>query len=349
MARPVSKPEHVWRWCLRNKAVASLIATVATSVLAGLAVTSGLVLTLSQTNTALAKAKDHAEEQRLVAVAKQKIAEDAARAANSQNRNAVEAEVAWINVMEHQLRYVPEVQDVREKMLSDATKHLDESIRSMTSLRKVIGWAPSDEENNWKSLARARQRLGDFNLQRNRFTDALEQFRLMDEILETMAKANPEDPMAQFRLARSRRQLGFVAAQKLGNSGAGQTYLRQAIEINRACLAKKPDEDTFKRELANSLGQLAAAEMVLGHLEQAHEIYREEVEVRTKFSVALAADEDSRRELTGLYEKLAELSFRMKRPEEGKKYYDSDRPKAPGIPLRTPELLAGGLRPGANL
>ena len=56
---------------------------------------------------ALAKAKDLAENQRQVAVAKQKIAEDAARAANSQNRNAVEAEVAWINVMEHNCAMCP--------------------------------------------------------------------------------------------------------------------------------------------------------------------------------------------------------------------------------------------------
>ena len=343
VARPVSRAEHLLRWCLRNQLVAGLGAAAAASLLIGTAVSTTLAVnvsqknqTLSLTNVALAKAKDLAEQQRQVAVTKQQQAEDAARAANAQNRNAVEAEVAWINVMEHQLRYVPEVQDVREKMLSDATKRLDESIRAMTGLRKVIGWAPGDEENNWKSLARARQRLGDFNLQRNRFTEALEQFRLMDEILETMAKANPLDPMAQFRLARSRRQLGFVAAHKIGDSGAGQTYLRQAIEINRACLAKKPGDDSFQRELANSLGQLANAEMVLGHLESARDLYLEELQVRSKFSNALAADEDSRRELASLFEKLAELFFRMNNPEEGRRYYDLAAEKRADFLLERP-------------
>ena len=104
--------------------------------------------TLKNTNVALGKAKNLAET-------RQKIAEDAARAANAQNRNAVETETEWINVMEHRLRYVPEIQDVREKMLSDATRNLDESIRAMTSLRTVIGWPPKDEETNWRTLARA--------------------------------------------------------------------------------------------------------------------------------------------------------------------------------------------------
>ena len=112
-----------------------------------------------------------------------------------------------------------------------------------------------------------------------------------------------------------------MTAQKLGDSPTGASFLRQAIEINRACLAKKPGEDTFQRELANSLGQLAAVELVLGHLESARELYREELQARTKFSAALARDEDSRRELAGLYEKLGELSFRMKQPEEGRRYY----------------------------
>ncbi len=329
VARPISRTERLWRLCVRNKALASASAAAALILLVAAVGGSAQAVIISQknqtlelTNTALAKAKEIADEQTKVAVAKQKAAEEAAKAANKQNQHVVETEVAWINVMEHKLRHVPEVQDVREQMLADATRTLDESIRAMTGLREVVGWDPKDEENNWRTLARARQRLGDFNLSRNRFTDALEQFRLMDEIIQTLAKASPDDAMAQFRLARSRRQLGFVAAQKIGDSALGQKYLREAIEINRACLAKKPGEDTFHRELANSLGQLAAAELVLGHLEKARDLYREEVQVRSEFSASLAHHEESRRELSGLYEKLAELNFRLNQPKEGREYYE---------------------------
>ena len=144
----------------------------------------------------------------------------------------------------------------------------------------------------------------------------------MDEIIETLAKANPDDAMAQFRLARSRRQLGFVAAQNWAIRALARPIFARRSRSIAAVLPRSPTKTHFLRELANSLGQLAAAEMVLGHLDKAHEMYRDEVQIRDRFSEALAADEDSRRELAGLYEKLAELSLRMKRPEEGKRYYD---------------------------
>ena len=40
LARPVSTPERVWRWCLRNRVVASLIATAASFLLVALAVSA---------------------------------------------------------------------------------------------------------------------------------------------------------------------------------------------------------------------------------------------------------------------------------------------------------------------
>ena len=92
----------------------------------------------------------------------------------------------------------------------------------------------------------AHQRLGELSLSLNRFVDAMKQYRLMDEIIEKMAKASPSDVLAQFRLARTRRQLGFVAVTKLGESEQGQKYLREAIKINRECIQKKPDDDVFK-------------------------------------------------------------------------------------------------------
>jgi tetratricopeptide (TPR) repeat protein len=51
-------------------------------------------------------------------------------------------------------------------------------------------------------------------------------------------------------------------------------------------------------------------------------LYREEVAVRESFSPALANHLESRRELSGLYERLGELSFRMGDPVEGQRSYD---------------------------
>ena len=95
---------------------------------------------------------------------------------------------------------------------------------------------------------------------------------------------------------------------RLGDTEGGQEYFRKAVEISRACHAKKPDDDGYKGELANSLGMLARSEIVLGHLEKAREFYREEIAVRESFSPAKANDRESRRELAGHYAQLAELT-----------------------------------------
>jgi tetratricopeptide (TPR) repeat protein len=156
----------------------------------------------------------------------------------------------------------------------------------------------------------------------NRIEDAMAQFQEADAIAATLAAANPGDLAAQMQVAKSRRRLGFLALRKLGDSQGALRYLRQALEIHRACLAQQPDDDGLKNEVANSLGQLAAAEMQLGHLEPARALYREEVVVRESFTPARADATESRRELAGLYERLADLSFRMGTPAEGQRLYD---------------------------
>ena len=119
---------------------------------------------------------------------------------------------------------------------------------------------------------------------------------------------------------------------RLGDTEVGQRYLRKAVEISRACLAKKPEDDGYKGELANSLGNLAGSEMALGHLKKARELYREEIDVRESFSPAKANDSEARRELAGLYAALATLTVKLRDLEEAQRLYDRMRvdPRAGG-------------------
>jgi len=329
VARPVSEVERLWRWCLRNQRVAALAAAVVLLLVVVAAVSAtGLAMVnrkrqeLVVTNFHLTVANATAEERRREAEAKQALAEAAGRAANRQNRVAVDAEVDLIVLLEDTLRHVPALQEVRGQVLDKVIPGLEAEVRAMTELGRDVPWDPKDEEHNWRSLARARQRLGELSLSRNRFQDTMEQFRQVDAIVTRLAAADPGDLAAQTRLARSRRQLGFVALQHLGDTEGGRQYFRQAIEINRVCLAKQPDNDTDKNELANSLGQLAGAELRLGHLDGARRLYREEMAVRESFSPAKANHVESRRELSGLYERLGELNFRMGDAIEGQRLYD---------------------------
>ena len=277
---------------------------------------------LGTANTALGEANARAEKRRVDAETKQQLAEKAARAANNQNRSAVDAEIALLDLVEGRLQYVPELDDVRKEVLDRTIARLEKAAAAMTSLRNDIGWAPEDEENNWKSLARSFQRLAELSLSNHRFKDALEQYRRVSALVETRAKENPADLMRQLRLAKSRRQIGFVAMNRLGDLATAQRYLREALEIDRACLAKQPNSQVFKYDLANSLGQLGMSEKLLGHLEKVRQLFDEEEVIRNAFTSEFAANVEIRREHAGLYEQLADLKYRMNEPAEGKRFFE---------------------------
>jgi eukaryotic-like serine/threonine-protein kinase len=330
VARPVSQVERLWRLCLRNPLSASLGAAAALAVLAFLIVSSSFAVTVNQKNLALGEAnenlkmaKDEADSGRHDAEQKQKLAEAAALAASEQNRSIVGAEVEMMDLLEGRLRHVPELQDVRGQVLDTALKNLDSAAQAMDDLKKRnIVWDPKDEENNLRTLARASQRMGENCLSQNRITDAMVQYRRMDSIVERLAKANPSELKSQLQRARSRRQLGHVSVHRVGDAAGGGKFLREAIEINRQCLEKNPESDTCKSELANSLGQLALAEMKMGHLDQAREIYREEEARRDSFSPGQTNHLESRRERAGMYERMAELALRENNLAEGRRLYE---------------------------
>jgi tetratricopeptide (TPR) repeat protein/tRNA A-37 threonylcarbamoyl transferase component Bud32 len=328
LARPISGAERLWRWCLRNRGVAALAAAVAL-LLTTVAAVSGLAALivnrknqdLKQANVALIDANTRAENRRQEAERRRVLAENAARAANEQNRSAVDAQVELIQLLEGTLRFVPELQDVRREILAKTAKNLDGAARAMTTLRQDIGWDPKDEIHNWRSLARAHQRLGDLSLSLNQFADAMNQFSHMEKIIETLA-ADPNNLVAQIGLGKVKRQLGFIALHHLGNTDLAQQHLRTALEIHQACLAKHPEDDACKSEVANSLGQLAGSELLLGHLLKARDLYTQEVAVRESFSPAAKGYLENRRELAGQCEQLAMLSFRLGDPKQGRRLFD---------------------------
>jgi tetratricopeptide (TPR) repeat protein len=189
-------------------------------------------------------------------------------------------------------------------------------------LRRVVEWNPQDEERNWRSLARAHQALGQHNLSRNQVNEAMAQYREAEEIITRLVTAEPGNLDLQVNLLRTQRQMGSVLMYRLADAENAQRQFRKAIEISRSCLAQKPDSDTYKSELANSLGLLARSEATLGHLEKARELYKEEFGARASFSPASAKVWENRRELAGHYADFATLNVRLADLVEGQRLYD---------------------------
>jgi eukaryotic-like serine/threonine-protein kinase len=338
VARPVSAAERAWRWCLRNPTVAVLSASVAASLMAGLITVLYSYMILSRKNVELRAATKLAQDKKTEAEIKEQRATKAAHAATEQNRSTVEAQVEMIALLSSKLKHVPNIEGTRIEFLDKATKGLEASAKAMTDIRQDVGWNPADEEANWRQLARACQALGQQNLELNRIEDAMKQFGRMAEIIEQLASVTPNDPWARVRLGRTKRQLGNIAHEKLGDSARAIKYINEAIKIDEECVEKWPDVEPIKRDLANSLGQLAGIEMALGHLDKAREIYDREEDVRESFSSGLRNSSESRRELAGLYEKLAELCLRMTQKDEGRQYYDRSAALRDGVLAEQPDF-----------
>ena len=323
VARPISDAERLGRWCLRNPRVALLSALVAALLVIGAAGSATAAMLFSQKNQALGKAKTLAEEKQAEAEQKQRVAVAAARAANTQNRSAVDSQVDLIILLERDLRHVPRLQGQREQHLDKAVARLEAAARAMTDLRRDVEWAPEDEERNWKSLARARQALGRLSLSRNQVSEAMTRLGQADEIIARLAAADPDDLNMQVNLIHTQRELGDAAMNRVGDSEAAQRYFRKAIEISRACLAKRPDHDLCKSELANSLGLLRASRNWPSVIsEKARDLFQEEFAVRESFSPGEAKKWESRRELAGHYAALAALSVRTGDPAGAQRLYD---------------------------
>ncbi len=323
LARPVSDVERVSRWCRRNKMVASLIGTVAALLFLGLVGSAVAAVVYREQSQALTAANTLAEDKRQEAERKEKVAVAAARAANVQNRRAVEAQLDMIDLLRYKLRFVTAIKpDERKELLDKASERLEEAAQAMTNLRRDVDWAPEDEGSNWRSLAKAHQYQGAIHLSRNQAKEALAQFQQAEEIITKLTVADPADLVMHVNLIKTKRQLGYLTMLQLGDTEGAQSYFKTAIELSKACLAKEPGSDAFKSELANSVGGLAKSEANLGHLEQARDLYRQEIEIRESFSAAHAGVFENRRELAGFYAERAAMYVRMGDNDEARRLYD---------------------------
>jgi serine/threonine-protein kinase len=315
LARPVSDIERLWRWCLRNRRVALLTATVAmllVVVAAGSAVAAVM----------LGKANSTAEKRRQEAETKTALAVSAARAANEQNRIAVEAQVELVKLLDGDLRYVPEIQQSREQLIDKAVKRLTDAAKAMTDLRRDVDWDPKDEVNNWKSLARSYQAQARVSISRNKIQDAIKQYQQLEQIIQRLAANDPADVNMQLNLMRTQREIGKTSMSDVGDSELAKRYIDRALDLSLECLAKNPDLDLYKIELANSLGMLAAWELRLGHLNEAREQYQKEIAARESVSPSMAHEWETRRELAALHAQLAELNVRMGDQTEARRLYE---------------------------
>ncbi len=276
-ARPLPAHVRAWRWCRRNKIVASMLALVSFLVTVSL-------LSLSVGYMAVSRARDEAIHQRQTALA---------------NLRAV---VAEINDLENRR---PDLEDLRLELLQriqqQLTPMLSDSIHGTLAdetnfwleidagdMKKFRG-QPSEAQQHFlramdivaripKDSMQLQQRLKSFALSQLADIDlrfgererALEKFREVLVIRQELTRFNPnnqaqaDEALAHLKLASSLVTCGFEAKNETYVRSAAE-HARTALRMYERLVAAEPDNVWHARFKGYAYEDLSESALVLKH------------------------------------------------------------------------------------
>jgi serine/threonine-protein kinase len=247
LARPVSVPERLWRWCRRNPGLAGLSAAVVLLLLAVALSSSLLAWRLQLEKNAAETARQEAvrneiaaRENEATANAQRVIAEKNADLARTRNAQAIAEMVGLIEKVDAKLRPPPGVTPdlqalaLREKVLDDAMKSLADTARR------------AEEAGLTRfSMLAAYQKMGDLFRQHGQIEQAARQYRLGCALAERLAKEQPELDQARGNLALMLARLGDIALEADADPRAARDYYGRALATQQD-IADHPRNGSYK-------------------------------------------------------------------------------------------------------
>jgi eukaryotic-like serine/threonine-protein kinase len=249
VARPVSVPERLWRWCRRNKKVAALSAAVLL-LLVSLAIGSTVsAVVVSRQAVVVRQQKDLAEKNEALA----KVARDEAQASEKQA---------------HEARQEAEANEQRAVA---AQKQADQNaVRAERQRELAIGALDT-------LVTKVQTQLG----------DTARTFRLKRDLLETAfeglnkvaAGSDLASEHADATKAEAHLRMGRIFVE-LGHADSGRTEFNAALDVYRKLVSAEPENPQLKYNFSRALSRAAGNSLLLGDYASAEKQAREALDLR---------------------------------------------------------------------
>jgi len=338
LARPVSRPVRLFRWCRRNPVVAALSVTAALLLIVGTLVSTWFAV----------------------------LAAERAERAEQGNRIAVETLEGVIFQVQEKLRSIPAAREVRKEILLTAMKELEQlSEEELRSDRVDIGKAVvlvrfatlimdvrSDETlgsldvaaRNLQQACEIYERVsiedpankrvvadwafallksGDlavtmknYKFARTRIDEAVARYR-------KMLAAEPENREWARQLSHSLTILGDIL-QDQGDNSAGLTVYREAGKLSETLRNEKPDDADLLELQITALEKEADATMAAGNHDAARILYEQDLILNQKFLNAAPDDPLRLMSMSICCERIGDLELASGQPEKALGLYQQE-------------------------
>jgi serine/threonine protein kinase/tetratricopeptide (TPR) repeat protein len=329
LARPVSRPARLWRWCRRNPAVATLTATAAAALVIG-TVVSLILAGIADRNAELAtqrateikRKNDELIKANSLAETKRQEAETNAGIAREQSQLALKSLEDVLFDIQRELINQPGAGPLRRKLVQKALARLDQVSQQFISQAKLD-----------RAAAVGMYELGDLFLlfgsdvtgdadAAGPLASAGKLYQRGFEINQQLAAANPGDREAQRDLAISFEKLGNWRTL-LGQLTEAATAYQRRLAIFRELANSDPSDARAKRDVGLACVTLSVAQLRTGQLSDAQSTCQEGVDVLQKLSAADPQDPAIHSDLSAAYTILGDIHIRSSRASEALAAYQA--------------------------
>ena len=328
LARPVSAPERLWRWCRRNPRIAASIAAVAISLVTATVVSISAAVTVAherdqkeEQRKAAETAKELADDARIEAVKQEALAKEAekratknAEIAAGQRKLALDTLYGLVTKVDEQLRDRSDMHKLRQELIEDAMAGLTK-VEDSDVTRSLVD----------RSLGVGHQRMADIFQQMGRTEDALNQHKSAIEIFERLLAVDPQEHWARFDAALSYDKIGDLDRVLGGDPALVRESFVKALKLREELPPDlKLGELTpakVKQGLLNSYAKLGGISMAIGDLEVARDYFRKILVTSERMVAENPKNPQAKQALSGSYLILGRLSFRLRDVEVATDYY----------------------------